>query len=111
MTATIYNGPERRRKPRLSYPAGHCPSFTTGGQVFTVLDISEHGLRFDKEAHVPLKGWIRGNLALISGRDVDIDGVVVRDQPGDIGLLFITAIQSEALVEERRHIEAIEAGS
>jgi hypothetical protein len=109
MPASAYSGPERRQYFRLCYPAGNRPTFATGGQVFPVCDVSERGLRFDKTATFPLKGWIRGKLSLICEVEFDIDGVVVRDGPGHIGIQFITTIPEAVLSDEQQQLEATHA--
>lgn len=79
----------RREVYRLRYPLKERPAFDTGEDVFAVVDISEHGLRFftRKRSTYELGQQVEGELVLLenAGRR-RLCGVVVRIDMGGIAL-------------------------
>lgn len=79
---------QRREYFRVEYPSGYRPRFTTMGESFDVLDISECGMRFLAEDNtrfiigVPVKGMVR----FTDGEELECSGTVLRSEFGTVAL-------------------------
>jgi hypothetical protein len=87
-----YGGVEKRQHPRTVFGSQERPKLKIGLQEFEVIDISEKGVRFVNDKEVGTKGWVNGTIVFSDSRVVDIDGIVVRQEGGDLGLHLISPI-------------------
>ena len=83
---------ERRKHPREVFPVTAQPVLQVGPQAFAVVDISASGLRFQHEGVVNLGGWVSGRILFGDREPIKIDGIVIRNQGGDMGLHFATPL-------------------
>ena len=87
-----YNGVEKRQHPRTIFAAEERPKLKIGVQEFDVIDISEKGVRFVNDKKVGSQGWVNGTIEFADARSIDIDGIIVRRESGNIGLHLISPI-------------------
>ncbi len=73
-------------------PSDHRPTIRIGIQEFDVIDISERGVRFVNDKKVTQKGWVNGCIVFPGKVSIDVDGVIVRDEDGDMGLHLVAPI-------------------
>ena len=92
-----YQGPEKRKHPRVKYPSAHRPVFRTVGYECKVKDISRGGLKFTHLDKNKLEGWVSGTLDLGNGNRIDLEGIVVRTDSQDMGLAFIVELSEEVM--------------
>lgn len=90
-----YQGVEKRRHPRTQFDAEDRPRLRIGVQEFEVIDISEKGVRFVNDKKIGTQGWVNGTIVFPDERSVDIDGIVVRRESGNMGLHLISPIDFE----------------
>jgi len=64
-----------------------------GIQEFEVVDISRNGIRFVNDKDMASKGWINGTVVFPNLETVDIDGIVVRQKDGDMGIHLVGALE------------------
>lgn len=77
------------------------------GQSFSVLDCSEHGLRYIRRLPQPLEvgDIVRGVLTFRRGRQCVAEGEVVRIHGDQVALhLNITPIPLAIILDEQRHL-------
>lgn len=103
------SGMERRGFERVEYAAGDRPVFLTGGRAFEVVDCAERGVRFvaAREARsLPEVGTdVRGTIRFPNGREVPVEGVVVRAGGDGIAVNFTQVwIDKEIIEGERRRL-------
>jgi hypothetical protein len=79
---------DRRKYTRETFPEASQPILQVGPQAFAVVDISASGLRLRKDDGTQLGGWISGRILFGDREPIKIDGIVVRNQDGDLGLHF-----------------------
>jgi hypothetical protein len=89
-----YKGQERRQHPRTVFESQNRPRLKIGLQEFEVIDISEKGVRFVNDKKVNSEGWINGTIVFSDARRVDIDGIIVRQESGNLGLHLISPIDA-----------------
>jgi len=87
-----YAGIEKRAHSRKNYPLNHRPTIRIGLQEFDVIDISERGVRFINDKKIFQQGWVNGTIVFTDGVPIDVDGVIVRDENGDMGLHLVAPI-------------------
>jgi hypothetical protein len=94
MKAVAHKPPngERRKHPRTAFAVADRPIFKVGPQEFAVVDISASGLRFQNEERINLGGWVSGVIVFAGCDPIRIDGIVVRNQAGALGLHFATPL-------------------
>ena len=92
-----YSGREKRKHPRVKYPAANRPIFRTVGYECKVKDISRGGLKFTHLEKKKLEGWVSGTLELGNGSSIDLEGIVVRTESKDMGLAFIVELPDEVI--------------
>lgn len=97
MENTGYSGREKRKHPRVEYPASNRPTFRTAGYECKVKDISRGGLKFTRLDKKKLEGWVSGTLELANGSSVDLEGIVVRTESKDMGLAFIVELPEDVM--------------
>jgi hypothetical protein len=100
-----YQGPEKRKHPRVECPAETRPTFRTVGYECQVKDISKGGLKFTHLDKKKLEGWVSGTLDLANGQSIDLEGIVVRTASKDMGLSFIVELPDEVIASIISHIE------
>jgi len=83
---------EKRQHKRKEYRDGHRPTLTIRGFAFEVLNISERGLGFLHDEKMNLTGWVTGTLLFENDTTVDIEGIIVRREDGQIGLHLVDSI-------------------
>ena len=88
-----YAGTEKRKHPRKIYPEDQRPLLKIGIQEFEVVDISKEGIRFINDKTLHSKGWINGTVVFPDLKSVDIDGIVVRQKDGDMGIHLVSALE------------------
>jgi hypothetical protein len=96
------NREERRRFERIQHRLNARPTLTIDGETYEVRDISEQGVRFANPENRAFQKWVHGRLLFSDGADLEIDGVIVRKQPGEIGLQLITTIPGDVIARESR---------
>ena len=87
-----YKGLERRQHPRTRFDSPDRPRLKIGVQEFEVIDISAKGVRFVNDKKVSSKGWINGTIIFSDSKSIDIDGIIVRQESGNLGLHLISPI-------------------
>jgi len=106
MDKTGYKGSEKRKHPRVEYPPSSRPTFRTVGYECLVKNISRGGLKFAHLDKKKLAGWVTGTLDLANGRNIDLEGIVVRTESRDMGLSFIIELPDEVIDSIVRQTEA-----
>ena len=92
----VYAGTEKREHPRKFFTPGHRPTIRIGLQEFDIIDISEKGVRFVNDKKIVQQGWVNGTIVFTDGAPVDVDGVIVRNEDGDMGLHLLAPINTNA---------------
>jgi hypothetical protein len=89
-----HEGLERRQHPRTVFDSQDRPRLKIGLQEFEVIDISEKGVRFVNDKKVNSTGWINGTIVFSDTKSIDIDGIIVRQESGSLGLHLISPIDA-----------------
>ncbi|WP_319408424.1 PilZ domain-containing protein [uncultured Desulfosarcina sp.] len=100
------NGLVKRMAMRVRYPESHCPVMKTAGTAFTVVDISEGGVRVRASLSTPFKKKINGEIHLISGGRIRFKAIVMRREEGEVIFQFVDPIGTALLVEEEKAMTA-----
>jgi len=87
-----YAGIEKREHTRRFFLAGQRPTIRIGPQEFDVIDISERGVRFVNDKKITQQGWVKGTTVFTDKVPIDVDGVIVRDEDGDMGLHLVAPL-------------------
>ena len=90
-----YAGIEKRAHIRRFFAAEHRPTIRIGFQEFDVIDISERGVRFINDKKVTQQGWVNGTIVFPGRGPIDVDGVIVREDNGDMGLHLVAPIDPD----------------
>ena len=96
---------EKRKHPRITYPNGAGPVFSTEGQFLPILDLSEVGMRLDGGGDV-LRGILRGTIDFTDHPPVRVTGKVVRSDYSGTGLRLVTRLGNHILDREQSRISA-----
>ena len=107
-----YNGRERRRFARVSYPEGSRPRLTVAGRGYEVADISARGIKFIAESPDLFPSdlqEVRGTIEFLDRKSREIRGAVIRierrpDSPETGVALFLFedwGIPAERIERER----------
>jgi len=94
---------ERRENYRLVYPPDYTPIILVGGKVFNVKDISEKGIRFEKDwlgRFLPNQP-IRATLVFPGGDRLEISGIIVRIVEFDVALVLVKRIPYQKILNEQ----------
>ena len=91
---------DRRRHPRIQHKLNRRPSLSIDGVPHEVRDISQQGVRFANTEGRVFQKWVRGLLTFSDGTEMEIDGLVVRNRHGEIGLQLITTIPADIIERE-----------
>lgn len=103
---------ERRDWERVRYLAPPVPQLDVGGVSHDVADCSERGVRYlvgRGEAAGPAVGDdVRGLLRFPTGEEVEVEGVVVRREPGEIAVQFTTLwVPRDVMLSEKRRLRRL----
>ena len=90
-----YSGSEKRAHPRKSFSADKRPTIQIGLQEFEVIDISEKGIRFVNDKKILQTGWVNGTINFPGRVSVDVDGVIVREDGGNMGLHLVGSLDPD----------------
>ncbi len=96
---------EKRKHPRITYPNGAGPVFSTEGRFMPILDLSEVGMRLDGGGDV-LKGILRGSIDFADHPSVKVTGKVMRSDSSGTGLRLVTRLGNHILDRERSRLSA-----
>ena len=92
----------QRRHLRVTYPEGRRPKIQIRKHRLPVANVSEKGLCFLNTRGIKLGKWVRGAVTLHMGDTLVLEGQVVREQKGAIGLSLITPIPYKTILTEER---------
>ncbi|MDG3084743.1 PilZ domain-containing protein [Vibrio hannami] len=94
---------ERRQFYRLRYPKAERPSIELSGQIFQVCEISELGMRllFRSEDPVPLGVKINGVIHFSDSKDVEIEGIALRQHSGEVAVKLSKGISLKRMTDEQ----------
>jgi hypothetical protein len=101
----------QRSEFRIVYPLLARPVARVGDREFSVLDISERGLRFDLRRHpdpVAAGDHVVGRLPLAHGVEHAFEGQVVRTDERSAGILLDEPLRIDVLLifREQRHLRS-----
>ena len=88
-----FAGTEKRKHGRKVFPEDQRPLLKIGIQEFEVVDISKKGIRFVNNQNIASNGWINGTVVFPNHESVDIDGIVVRQKDGDMGIHLVGVLE------------------
>jgi hypothetical protein len=101
------NGLVKRIAMRVRYPEAHCPVMKTAGTAFTVVDISEGGVRIRASQSTPFKKKVRGEIQLVCGVRIQFNATVMRRDEGEAVFRLADPIGTALLREEEKAIAAV----
>ena len=87
-----YRGMEKRQHPRTVFDSENRPKLKIGLQEFDVINISEKGICFVNDKKIDTRGWVNGTIVFSDARAVDVDGIIVRQESGSVGLHLIAPL-------------------
>ena len=90
-----YSGVEKRAHARRFFSPEERPTIRIGLQEFEMIDISEKGVWFVNDKIILQTGWVNGTIMFPGQGPIDIDGVIVREEGGDMGLHLVGAIDPD----------------
>ena len=99
-----YEDTERREFQRIAYSNIEGPRLKIGKHKFEVLDISQRGLRFFNDKEVVFSEYIAGELTLLCGESVSIEGLVIWEQDDDFGLYLKNIMPVDVIQKEELYI-------
>ena len=101
------SSPERAHY-RIVYPLRDRPRLELGGGQHEVVDCSEGGLRFQMTSGAPpeLGAHVRAVVRFHEGREVVVEGPIVRVQGGHIALRLTRGIPLAVILAEQRYLLA-----
>jgi hypothetical protein len=89
---SVFAGTEKREHRRMTFAKDRRPLLLIGAQEFEVVDISRKGIRLANDRPVASKGWINGTLKFPDHQSVEIDGIVVRQKDGNMGIHLVSSL-------------------
>ena len=102
-------GRELRKYFRLEYPPDEYPVIRIGRNPFPVLDISERGIRILNASQARFAEWIRGTITFFDGESIDLEGRIVWEKNGQIGIqIVVTPIPLARIMKEQQRLIARE---
>ena len=104
MNTLEYTGPERRNYFRVIYKPSERAGFQIAGDRFEVLDINEGGVRFLNSHAIVVPAFIKGQLHLLNGDRIEIEGKNEWEQDGEVGISLSYLIPSDVIEKEQRYI-------
>ena len=106
-TETGKNELVKRVAIRVRYPESHCAVMETGGTAFTVIDISEGGVRIRASRSTPFKRKVSGEIRLLSGDRLRFNATVMRRDEGEAAFRFVDPVGTALLMQEEKAIAAV----
>ena len=94
---------ERRNHLRIIYKPSQPCTLKIDGKDYNVIDICEAGLKFVNGYKEKLKNRIKGELFLLDGDSVLIDGRIVWQRDGFVGVSLNHYIPAETIEKEQKH--------
>ncbi len=91
---------ERREFERFEYPATERPLLKCGEHEFQIINISEKGLKLFNEKKVELNPVINGEVILLSGRSIIVNGEISWSLSNEFGIL-LDPIPTSIITEEK----------
>jgi PilZ domain len=98
---------DRRAHERVQYPASERPILTVGAARFDVLDCSERGLLVARAGTTAVAAGtdLQGTVRFPTGREVPVEGVVVRAQEDAVAIQFTGLwIPRDVILAEQRRL-------
>jgi hypothetical protein len=100
------NERQRRANFRLRFPPSHSPRIYIGGIAYSIVDISEKGVRFNN----PLRHRMPDDLFpafiwLHEGEPIKVLARLIRIEPRAIALYFVQGIPYKRIVAEQVYIK------
>ena len=96
----------KRTAKRVRYPKALRPVLKTAGTAFTVIDISEGGVRIRASQAAPFKKKVTAEIQLISGTLVRIKASLMRRDESEVVFQFADPIGTARLMDEEKAIAA-----
>lgn len=91
----------KRQDLRVRYLGETRPELTVGDRCFSVLDLSENGIRIRIDREQPLKRRFRGRIALVSEKVLNVQVAKVRRQGNEAALMLKQPIDWDILAAEK----------
>jgi hypothetical protein len=91
---------ERREFARFEYPDTERPVLKCGKHEFQIINISERGLKLFNEQKIELNPVINGEVTLLSGRSIIVNGEISWSLSNEFGML-LDPIPTSIITEER----------
>ncbi|HNR12237.1 MAG TPA: PilZ domain-containing protein [Thermodesulfobacteriota bacterium] len=102
-------GPQARKYFRLEYPPDDHPTVRIGKNTFSILDLSERGIRISNPKQVRFAEWIRGKITFFDGESVDFEGKIIWESNDELGILIVvTPIPIARIMKEQQRLIARE---
>ena len=92
----------KRQDLRVRYLGDAQPELAVDDRCFSVLDLSENGVRIKIDRHEPLKRRFRGRLTLLSRKILTLRVTRVRRQGDEAALLIAESIDWDLLSTEKQ---------
>ena len=96
----------KRAAKRVRYPKALRPVMKTAGTAFTVIDISEGGVRIRASQATPFKRKVLADIHMISGALIRFKASVMRRDETEVVFQFADPIGTALLTEEENAIAA-----
>jgi hypothetical protein len=111
MNEVNLTGKQRRANFRLVFPPAHSPRIYIGGIAYTIIDVSEKGVRFNN----PLRHRMPDDLFpayiwLHEGEPVKVLARVIRIEPRAIALYFVQGIPFKRIMSEQVYLKNLPKG-
>lgn len=96
----------RRQHFRVEYPSESAPKLLSSGETLKVLDLSEHGLRFQPKSTVTFKTGnnFAGSLTFQSGESFLVFGIIRRVNTDTISIELKKPIPLRIIMAEQRRL-------
>jgi len=104
MKNSPYEGTDRRTYLRVIYHPTKRSKLIVGKHEFEIADISEGGIRFISNKKIKIEKRLRGTVAFLFGESNDIEGDIVWEQNGELGLLLKSLIPPATMEREKRFV-------
>jgi hypothetical protein len=100
--------PVKRRDYRVTYAMAPQPTVIIDEHPYSVLDLSENGMRFYIDCQEGLKKHFGGRISLLCGQSLSFQGTLVRRQKYEAIASFNQALDRSVLVKEGNMLKAIQ---
>ena len=95
----------KRNYFRIDYPPSERPRLVIEGEEFSILNLSEQGLRFEpKGKSFALGSALRGSIRFSDGMSYLVRGLVARTQVGDVVVQLQQGIPLPRMLQEERRL-------